>query len=160
MQVNMTAKAQFLKKLQEQKSSKGASAGINQADITEFRQRIGELQENMEAWLAGTGIGIDSTAVSLIEYLIGGKAFNVPGILLRYENKTAEFTPVFLYGQGVTGCMEVSFGEDGKSTPAYRLYMRSSESTRWTWSPTGPGWPPRCEFNEDVFFDMMNRLLS
>ncbi|WP_330985508.1 MULTISPECIES: hypothetical protein [Enterobacterales] len=156
----MTAKAQFLKKLQEQKSRKGASTGSNQADITEFRQRIGELQENMEAWLAGTGIGIESTAVSLIEYLIGGKAFNVPGILLRYENKTVEFTPVFLYGQGVTGCMEVIFCADRNSTSAYRLFMRSSENTRWTWGPTGPGWMPRCEFNEDVFFDMVSRLLS
>ncbi|MGL4723109.1 MAG: hypothetical protein ACRCWW_01170 [Scandinavium sp.] len=154
----MTAKAQFLKKLQEQKSRTGAEG--SQADITEFRQRIGELQENMEAWLAGTGIGIESTAVSLIEYLIGGKVFNVSGILLRYENKTVAFTPVFLYGQGVTGCMEVTFCEGGKNTPACRLFMRSSESARWTWSPTGPGWTPRCEFNEDVFFDMMSRLLA
>lgn len=155
----MTTKAQFLKKLQDQQSKKGAGEGGNQADIMEFRQRIGELQENMEAWLVGTGIDTEGTSVSLIEYLIGGKAFTVPGILLRYDNQTVEFTPVFLYGQGVTGCIEVTFSENGKSTSPYRLFMRSSEHTNWTWSPTGSGWAPRRLFDENAFFEMMSRLL-
>lgn len=156
----MTAKAQFLKKLQDQQSRKGAGEGGNQADITEFRQRIGELQENIETWLSGTGIGIEETSVSLIEYLIGGKVFTVPGIILRYENQTVEFTPIFLYGQGVTGCVEVTFSENGKSTSPYRLYMRSSENSHWTWSSTGSGWAPRRALNEDAFFELMSRLLA
>jgi hypothetical protein len=63
---------------------------------------MGQLQETMERWLTDTGISAEAVSVLLVEFLIGGRAFNVPGIHLRYENRMMKFTPVFLYGQGLS----------------------------------------------------------
>ncbi|RJT37362.1 hypothetical protein [Rahnella woolbedingensis] len=154
----MSAKARFLKKLQEQPSHRGSYDTKYAADIAEFQRRTVQLQDDMATWLTDTGVSIESIPVSVVELLAGGTAFNVQGIVLGYENRKVKFTPVFMYGQGVTGCVEVSLYVDGSVTPLYRLFMRSGEDVNWTWSsarsPTG-----RRGFCEDVFFDMIVDLL-
>jgi hypothetical protein len=40
---------------------------------------MGQLQETMERWLTDTGISAEAVSVLLVEFLIGGRAFNVPG---------------------------------------------------------------------------------
>lgn len=154
----MSAKARFIKKLQEQRPYRGTYDTKYAADIAEFQLRTGQLQDDMTAWLTDTGIGIESIPVSVVELLAGGTAFNVTGIVLGYENRKVKFTPVFLYGQGVTGCVEVSLCVDGNVTPLYRLFMRSGKDVNWTWSSARSA-TGRRGFCEDVFFDMIVDLL-
>ena len=155
----MSAKERFLKKLQDAQPLCGALENKGQADIAEFRLRMSQLQETMEAWLDGTGIRIESTAVSLVECLIGGRVFSVPGIQLHYENRRVSFTPAFLYGQGVTGCVDVSLCTEGSVNPLCRLFMRTGENRDWTWRPAGNSTSPGGAFSEDAFFGMVESLL-
>lgn len=156
----MSAKERFLKKLQDSKPRSGAYENKAQADIAEFCQKMSQLHETMEGWLDGTGIRTESTSVSLVEFLIGGMAFSVPGIHLHYQNKKVKFTPVFLYGQGVTGCVETSLCADANVMPLCRLFMRAGENTDWTWRPAGMSTAPGGVFGEDVFFEMIEGLLQ
>lgn len=155
----MSAKERFLKKLQDAQPLCGALENKGQADIAEFRLRMSQLQETMEAWLDGTGIRIESTAVSLVECLIGGRAFSVPGIHLHYQKRKVSFTPAFLYGQGVTGCVDVSLCTEGSVNPLCRLFMRTGENRDWTWRPAGNSTSPGGAFSEDAFFGMVESLL-
>ncbi|MCS2158005.1 hypothetical protein MUU48_13935 [Scandinavium sp. H11S7] len=155
----MSAKAQFLKKLQDQQPRPREFDSKCEADIAELRQRMGELQENMAAWLTDTGIRIEPQDVALSDLLVGRKTFNVPALGLYYDDREIKFTPVFLYGQGVTGCVEVSLCVQGRATPQYRLFMRSSESAGWTCSPLCIPGARRSAFSEDAFFEMIAGLL-
>ena len=155
----MSAKALFLKKLQEQHPRSVAFDTKAEADIATFRQRISQLQESMETWLNGTEIRTEATTTSLIEFLIGGSTFSVPGITLHYGKRSIGFTPIFLYGQGVTGCIEVCLYSTDEIRPLYRLFMRSGERDDWTWCSAGtlsgnPAW-----FDEEAFFTMIAPLL-
>lgn len=155
----MSAKARFLKKLQDQHPRSGDFDSKSQADIAEFRQQMSELKTRMESWLTDTGVSVDEVPVSLVEFLIGGKAFSVPGIHLRYENRMVKFTPIFLYGQGVIGGVEVTLCAQSQITSLYRLFMRSSDDVTWTYSASGNVAAPRVAFSEDAFFDMIGALL-
>ncbi len=155
----MSAKARFLKRLQEQHPRSGNFDSKSQADLAEFCERMSQLQDTMESWLTDTGICVEAVSVSLVEFLIGGKAFSVPGINLRYDNRMVKFTPIFLYGQGVVGCVEVTLCTQGKIASLYRLFMRSSDDATWTYSLSGSAAAPRVTFNEDTFFDMIGALL-
>ncbi|MGU3412096.1 hypothetical protein ACLBW0_04765 [Enterobacteriaceae bacterium C34A] len=148
-----------MKKLQEQHPRSRAFDSKSEADIAEFCERMSQLQETMENWLTDTGITVEAVSVSLVEFLIGGNTFSVPGIHLRYENRMVKFTPVFLYGQGVVGCVEVTLCTQGKIASLYRLFMRSSDDVSWTWSVSGNRAAPRVAFSEDAFFDMIGALL-
>ncbi|MBU9849653.1 hypothetical protein [Rahnella aceris] len=155
----MSAKERFLKKLQDSQPHTGSFENKGQADIAEFRQRISLLQENMEEWLEGTGIRIEGTPISLVECLMGGKSFSVPGIRLFYEDRQVKFTPVYLYGQGVTGCVEASLCIQGRVTVLCRLFMRAGENRDWTWRPANPFTGPERAFSEDAFFELIGGLL-
>jgi hypothetical protein len=158
----MSAKARFLQKLQDNQIRNGIAENKSQADIAEFRKQMNQLQEKMEAWLADTGIRAESTTFSYVELLAGGSAFSIQGIQgihLRYENRKVKFTPVFLYGQGVTGCVEVSLCNDNNVTPLCRMFMRSGESTDWVCSPSNMPTGHRRAFGEEAFFDMVEGLL-
>ena len=155
----MSAKERFLKKLQDSQPRTGSFENKGQADIAEFRQRISLLQENMEEWLEGTGIRIEGTTISLVECLMGGKSFSVPGIRLFYEDRQVKFTPVYLYGQGVTGCVEASLCIQGRVTVLCRLFMRAGENRDWTWRPANPFTGPERAFSEDAFFALIEGLL-
>jgi hypothetical protein len=74
----MSAKARFLKKLQEQHPRSVAFDTKAEADIATFRQRISQLQESMETWLNGTEIRTEATTTSLIEFLIAQDAQRTP----------------------------------------------------------------------------------
>jgi len=153
----MSAKARFLNKLQGQKAR--TSDNQADADIAAFRQRISQLQETMENWLGGTEISISTFSTSLVEFLIGGGAFSMPGIELRYQQRSIRFTPVFLYGQGVTGCVEVSLSKDGATHPLYRLFMRNEYQDSWSWLPAGTISRQSNLYDEDAFFTMIEPLL-
>lgn len=155
----MSAKAQFLKKLQEQQPRSAAFDTKAGADIAAFRQRINQLHESMDEWLTGTAIRTETTALSLIELLTGGSTFSVPGITLHYAQRSIRFTPIFLYGQGVTGCIEVCLTADGTIRPLYRLFMRSGNRDDWTWCLAGMQHGNLARFDEEAFFTMITPLL-
>ncbi|MFP2241365.1 hypothetical protein ACLEX4_23035 [Pseudescherichia vulneris] len=155
----MSAKARFLQKLQDQQSRTVAFDTKAEADIAAFRQRISLLQASMETWLAGTDIRPEITDTSLVDILTGGSAFSVPGISLYYAQRNIRFTPIFLYGQGVTGCIEVCLTADSKISPLYRLFMRSGEQDKWTWSPARTLNAKQVRFDEEAFFTLIASLL-
>lgn len=153
----MSAKARFLNKLQGQKARDADNRA--EADIAAFRQRAGKLQETMETWLAGTDIRITAFNTSLVEFLTGGGTFSVPGIELRYQQRCIRFTPIFLYGQGVAGCTEVSLSIAGEIKPLYRLFMRCGHQDAWSWLPADQLSRQSNLFDEDAFFTMIEPLL-
>lgn len=155
----MSAKAQFLKKLQDQQPRRDTFDNKSQADIAEFQQRMRQLLETTETWLTDTGIQAEEIPVSVFDSFAGNRSFSVPGIALRYEKRMVKFTPVFLYGQGVTGGVEVSLCFDGRITSLSRLFMRSSDDVHWTYSTAGGIAAPRAAFSEDTFFDMIGCIL-
>ncbi|EPY5345298.1 hypothetical protein ACXDSS_004474 [Klebsiella quasipneumoniae] len=155
----MSAKARFLQKLQDAQPGAKNYATKGLADMAEFRQRLGELRENIETWLAGTGIHIADAQCTLTEILISSAAFPISGFALHYENRIVKFTPVFLYGQGVTGCVEVTLVIGGQSSALCRLFMRSAESAEWTYASVCKPAGLRVLFGEDAFFEVIAPVL-
>lgn len=153
----MSAKARFLNKLQDQKVRNSDNRA--DADIAAFRQRVSQLQDTMENWLGGTEIRINTFSTSLVEFLIGSGAFSIPGIELCYQQQSIRFTPVFLYGQGVTGCVEVGLFKAGVTHPLYRLFMRNGHQDTWSWLPAGMLSRQSSLFDEETFFTMIEPLL-
>ncbi len=155
----MSVKSQFLKKLQARQSAPALPGGKSQADIAEFRLRMEQLQEQMGEWLVGTGLNVETLTASVTDLLVEGGAFDISGIVLRYENRTIKFMPVFLYGQGVTGCVEANFHNEGLVTPLGRLFMRSGTVNKWTFTPPGALSPSGQGFDESTFFGLILALL-
>lgn len=156
----MSVRSQFLKKLQASQPDPISFTSKTQADIAEFRQRITQLQEQMNAWLTGTGLNVETFTVSVADLLVEGGAFEIAGIVLRYHDRCVKFTPVFLYGQGVTGCVETAFHDGRRMTSLGRLFMRSGCVSEWAFTP--PGVLPRDGkiFDESDFFGLIIAILS
>jgi hypothetical protein len=155
----MSVKSQFLKKLQARQSAPVSLASKTQADIAEFRLRIMQLQEQMDSWLVDTGLNVEAFAVSVTDLLVEGGAFEIAGIVLRVDDRAVKFVPVFLYGQGVTGCVEATFHDRERMTPLGRLFMRSGTVNNWTFTPPGTLSRPRQCFDESTFFSLILALL-
>ena len=83
----MSVKSQFLKKLQARQPVPVAFTSKTQADIAAFRQRMAQLQEQMDAWLTGTGLNVESFTASVTDLLVEGGAFDIPGIVLQYDHR-------------------------------------------------------------------------
>ncbi|EGT5658837.1 hypothetical protein NGI06_07150 [Citrobacter braakii] len=155
----MSVKSQFLKKLQARQSAPVSFTSKTQADIAEFRLRITQLQEQMDAWLVDTGLNVESFTVSVTDLLVEGGAFEITGIVLCYDDRAVKFVPVFLYGQGVTGCVEATFHNGERVTSLGRLFMRSGTVSDWTFSPPGALSRPGQDFDESAFFGLILSLL-
>ena len=150
----MSVKSQFLKKLQARQPVPVSFASKTQADIAEFRQRITQLQELMDAWLVDTGLTVEAFMASVTDLLVEGGAFDIAGIVLRVEDRAIKFMPLFLYGQGVTGCVEVTFHDGERMTPLGRLFMRSGIENDWTFAPSGALARPGQSFDESTFYGL------
>lgn len=74
----MSVKSQFLKKLQARQSAPVSFTSKTQADIAEFRLRITQLQEQMDAWLVDTGLNVESFTVSVTDLLVEGALLKLP----------------------------------------------------------------------------------
>lgn len=66
-----------------------------------------------------------------------GGAFDISGIVMRYDDQTVTFTPVLLYGQGVTGCLKAIVTGEGHRSFKGHLFMRSGTVNDWTFTPFG-----------------------
>lgn len=155
----MSAKAQFLKKLQASQARSIQPESRGQADMAEFRQRMIQLQETIEGWLEQTGIRVESTEVPLVELLLGAGAFRISGIRIHYQERLVTFTPSFLYGQGVTGCVDITLYAQGDRRSLGRLFMRSCDAPDWTYMPSVSPGSRRVAFCEPVFFELLDSLL-
>lgn len=155
----MSAKSQFLNKQQARQPAPVPAVSKSQTDIAEFCLRMGQLQEQMDTWLEATGLKVETLTISVADLLVEGGAFEIDGIVLRYENRSVKFMPVFLYGQGVTGCVEVTFHTGGYVTPLGRLFMRSGTVNDWTFTPAGALPRPGQGFDESTFFGLILVLL-
>ena len=155
----MSVKSQFLKKLRARQPVPVSFTSKTQADIAAFRQRMAQLQEQMDAWLAGTGLNMELFTASVTDLLVEGGAFDIPGIVLHYDDRSVTFTPVFLYGQGVTGCVEVTLYAEGSVTSVGRLFMRAGHFSDWSFTPPGALSRPGQSFDESTFFSLILALL-
>lgn len=155
----MSAKSQFLEKLQTRQPAPASSVSKSQADIAEFRLRMTQLQEQMDAWLEDTGLNAETLSTSVTDLLVENGAFDITGIILRIDDRSVKFAPVFLYGQGVTGCVEITLHAKGCITSPGRLFMRAGHFSEWTFTP--PGMLPRTgqPLNESTFFGLILALL-
>lgn len=156
----MSVKSQFLEKLQARQPAPASSVSKSEADIAEFRQRMAQLQEQMDAWLMDTGLNVEAFTVSVTDLLVEGGAFDIAAIVLRVDDRAVKFTPVFLYGHGVTGCVEATFTVGGHVTSLGRLFMRSGAVRDWTFIPPGALSRPGQGFDESRFFGLILALLS
>ncbi len=155
----MSAKAQFLKKLQTRQPSPSAFKSQSEADIATFRHEMEQLFEQMSDWMAETGLQAETVAASVADLLVEGGTFTLSAILLRHEERTIKFTPLFLYGHGVTGCVEITLHANGKASPLGRLFMRSGKTTSWSvMLNSDPSRSARI-FDEEVFFSVIENLL-
>ena len=155
----MSAKTQFLKKLQVRQSAHDPLLSKQQADIAEFRQKMVLLQEQIEVWLTDTGLDTEQINIQATDLLVEGGTFEIPGIALRYERRTMKFLPIFLYGHGVTGCVEITLHADAKMVPQGRLWMRAGNARGWTFSPQSEPSRSAAAFDEDAFFSLIAGLL-
>ncbi|ELN2578847.1 hypothetical protein RY966_004635 [Enterobacter kobei] len=155
----MSLKSQFLKQLQARQPAPVTSASRSQADIAEFHLRMTLLQEQMNAWLDGTGLNVERFSVSVRDLLAEVGAFDIDGIVLRVDDRAVKFTPVFLYGQSVTGCVDVILHAEGEITSVGRLFMRSGMVNNWTFIPPGVLSRPGQGFDESTFFGLILALL-
>ncbi|MDW8845551.1 hypothetical protein SD961_06500 [Erwinia sp. MMLR14_017] len=155
----MSAKSQFLKKLQSRQIAPASFSSKSQIDIATFRLRMEQLQEQMDEWLVGTGLNMEKLTVPVTDLLVEGGAFNISAIVLSYENRAIKFLPIFLYSQGVTGGVEITLHAGGGVTTLGRLFMRAGNVSDWTFNPHST--LPRAGriFDEDTFFRLITSLL-
>ena len=154
-----SAKMQFMTKLRTHESAPRAFESRIQADVAAFTQRMAQLQSSMSAWLEGTGIDIEATDGQFTDLLAGPERLRVPGILLRYRERAIAFAPLFLYGHGVTGCVEVGLRAEGKNIPLRRLFMRSGTQNGWVCTRNSSVSASPIPFDEEAFFAMLSPLL-
>ncbi|VAL15434.1 Uncharacterised protein [Enterobacter kobei] len=155
----MSVKSQFLEKLQARRSAPASSVSKTQADIAEFRLRITQLQKQMDTWLVDTGLSVEAFTASVTDLLVEGGAFDISGIVLRVDDRAVKFTPIFLYGQGVTGCVEATFHNGENVSSLGRVFMRSGIVSDWTFTPPGALSRLAQGFDENTFFGLIIALL-
>ncbi|AKM47764.1 Histidine kinase [Edwardsiella anguillarum] len=156
----MSVKSQFLKKLHARQPTPVSFTSRTQADIAEFRLRMTQLQEQMDAWLVGTGLNVETVSTSVTDLLVEGRAFEIAALALSIDDRSVKFVPAFLYGQGVTGCVEATFHDGGPVTPLGRLFMRSGTVNKWAFTPPGALSPSGQGFDESIFFSLILALLT
>jgi hypothetical protein len=155
----MSVKSQFLKKLQDRQPVPASLGSKSQADIAEFRLRVEQLQTQMDEWLTGTGLNVKPLTVSVLDLLVEGGAFEISGIVLHYDSRAVKFMPIFLYGQGVAGCVEVTFCSGDKVISQGRLFMRVGNVNGWFFTPPDTSSRSGQLFDEGIFYGLILALL-
>ncbi|MEG4685373.1 hypothetical protein UXP70_10595 [Enterobacter cloacae] len=155
----MSVKSQFLKKLQDRQPVPASPGSKSQADIAEFRLRVEQLQTQMDEWLTGTGLNVEPLTVSVLDLLVEGGAFEISGIVLHYDSRSVKFMPIFLYGQGVAGCVEVTFCSGDKVISQGRLFMRVGNVNGWFFTPPDTSSLSGQLFDEGIFYGLILALL-
>lgn len=155
----MSVKSQFLEKLQPRQSAPVTSVSKSQTDIAEFRLRMTQLQAQMDEWLMDTGLNVEAFTVSVTDLLVAGGPFDMSALVLRIDDRSVKFVPVFLYGQGGTGCVETTFHHGTHMTSLGRLFMRSGTVKNWTFVPPGALSSSGQGFDENTFFGLILALL-
>lgn len=155
----MSVKSQFLEKLQVRQPASASSVSKTQVDIAEFCLRMAQLQEQMDAWLEGTGLNVETVNTSVMDLLVEGGIFDIAALVLRIDDRSVKFVPAFLYGQGVTGCVEVTLHAEGGVMSLGRLFMRAGHFSDWTFTPPGALSRHGQVFDESTFFGLILALL-
>lgn len=73
-----------------------------------------------------------SLNTTVTDLLVEGGKFDIATLVLRIDDRSVKFVPTFLYGQGVTRCVEATFHKRGLVTPLGRLFMRYGMVNKWT----------------------------
>lgn len=155
----MSVKSAFLKKLQTRQSPPAIVTSKSQADIATFRLQMEQLQEQMTGWLVETGLQAEAFTVSVPDLLVAGGAFTISAIVLRYENRTIKWIPIFLYGQGITGCVEITLHAGERVTPLGRLFMHAGRLRVRMINQQSDASLHGHVFDEDIFFHLIAGLL-
>lgn len=155
----MSVKSQFLKKLQARQCDPVLRMSKSQADIEEFCLRMTQLKEQMDAWLEDTGLSVEAYSTSVTDLLVENGTFEITALVLLIDDRSVKFVPAFLYGQGVTGCVEATLHAEGSVTSVGRLFMRAGHFSDWSFTPPGALSRPGQSFDESTFFSLILALL-
>lgn len=155
----MPVKSQFLKKLQARQCDPVLRMSKSQADIEEFCLRMTQLKEQMDAWLEDTGLSVEAYSTSVTDLLVENGTFEITALVLLIDDRSVKFVPAFLYGQGVTGCVEATLHAEGSVTSVGRLFMRAGHFSEWSFTPPGALSRPGQSFDESTFFSLILALL-
>lgn len=155
----MSVKSQFLQKLRERQSAPEHFSSKSQADIALFRLRMDLLYQQMDSWLAESGLIPETQTVLVSDLLADSRVFELHEISVSYEQRIVRFTPLFLYGQGVTGCTEVTLNAEGGMTSLGRLFMQTGHPGGWVFNPQSTLTRSGLIFDEEAFFRLIACLL-
>jgi Na+-translocating ferredoxin:NAD+ oxidoreductase RnfD subunit len=104
----MSVKSRFLEKLQTRQSALASSVSKSQTDIAEFRLRMTQLQEQMDAWLEGTGLNVETVSTSVTDLLVEGRVFDIATPVPSYQRPVCKICAgIFLW----PGCNRVRGGD-------------------------------------------------
>lgn len=98
-------------------------------------------------------------SIPVTDLLVEGGKFDIVALVLRIDDRSVKFVPIFLYAQGVTGCVEATFHNGGLVRPLGRLFMRSGTVNNWTFTSLGVLCRLGQDFNESMFFGLTLALL-
>lgn len=87
--------------------------------------QLTQLKEQMDVWLESTGLSVEAYSTSVTDLLVKNGTFEITALVLRIDDRSVKFVPAFLYGQGVTGCVEATF-HDGRHSAlhiGWTLYL-------------------------------------
>jgi len=114
-------------------------------DITEFRERMQRLAENLTTWLEGSKVSITVREMVPVE---SAGAYTIPGIVLHSGRNWAGFTPQALYsvkgGIQLKGevCLAVDNSRCRPRTEKYMLCMPEHLLSTADWAIHGVGCTP------------------
>ncbi|MFP2270861.1 hypothetical protein [Enterobacter ludwigii] len=114
----------------------------------------------MDAWLEGTGLNEETLTTSVTDLLVEYGSLEITDLFLCVDDQSVKFTPVFLYGQGVTGCVEVTLHAEGCVISLGRLFIRAGHFSDWTFNPPGMLLRTVQPFDQITSFCLILALLS
>ncbi|WP_299998707.1 hypothetical protein [uncultured Cedecea sp.] len=96
----MSVKSQLLDKLHTRQSASASSVSKSKTDIAEFRLRMTQLQEPMDAWLVGTRLNMETVGTSVTDQLVEGGTFEIDALVFRIDDRPVKVVPTFFFVQG------------------------------------------------------------
>lgn len=165
----MSAKDEFLRKVQENNEAKQSNEERVRADVNSFRTRVFSLSKDIEQWLHGSGIQVSQSEVSLndetVSYALGNNAdgrYKITQIRLQNGDKNAVLKAEGLYYMGATGCLSLTVTNPYRapSQAKFTLFMHVANQQEEGWTITRDG-QKSLEgklLTEDEFFSAIESL--
>ncbi|EOL9021304.1 hypothetical protein ACM914_002443 [Cronobacter dublinensis] len=148
----MSAKDDFLKKMEANQSAAQADDNAIKSKVVEFQRETDLLFETIKSWLRDTGIQGEITQKTLTVES-SPVTYKISVLKLTNGSKTLQFMPEGLfYMFGVTGSIQVALSTPGSHKTIFELHMKNTRANcdGWVIAKSSSDLTP---FNEDNFFN-------